>query len=188
MSFLAELKKIIPDAEEKLKHLYQEEADREAMWSCTAHHGALTAAKRANGWRRTISPITEVDISTNLNAARQVRAWGDGYQITPTFDIDGEIVLDFDETKLRNCCCKANQIITKRLRVKIAESFFGHYFINHPAGAFRLPARADGSGPAILPMCLYNVPFASCMAKYSNMDEHAVHLDPEFSSYRACRL
>ena len=48
------------------------------------------------------SNFTEVDISVNLNAARQVRSWGDGFQITPAFDINGEIILDFDEAKLKN--------------------------------------------------------------------------------------
>jgi len=45
-------------------------------------------------------PYTEVDITTNFKAARQVRSWGNGFQITPTFDIDGTIILDFDEEKL----------------------------------------------------------------------------------------
>ena len=45
-------------------------------------------------------PYTEVDITTDINAARRVRMWGNGFQITPTFDINGEIVLDFDEEKL----------------------------------------------------------------------------------------
>jgi len=45
-------------------------------------------------------PFIEVDITTDIDAARQVREWGNGFQITPTFDINGEIVLDFDEEKL----------------------------------------------------------------------------------------
>jgi glutaredoxin len=45
---------------------------------------------------------TEVDISSDLDAARQVRSWGKGAQVTPTFDIDGQIILDFDEKELEN--------------------------------------------------------------------------------------
>jgi glutaredoxin len=39
--------------------------------------------------------ITEVNIIGNPAAEAQVRGWGNGYRITPTFDIDGIIVLDF---------------------------------------------------------------------------------------------
>ncbi len=42
----------------------------------------------------------EVDISSDLDAARQVRSWGEGAQVTPTFDIDGQIILDFDPSLL----------------------------------------------------------------------------------------
>jgi glutaredoxin len=43
---------------------------------------------------------TEVDIYAAPGAKEKVRAWGDGHLITPTFDIDGTIVLDFDEARL----------------------------------------------------------------------------------------
>ena len=41
-------------------------------------------------------PYTEVDLYATPGALEQVRLWGNGKLITPTFDIDGEIVLDFD--------------------------------------------------------------------------------------------
>jgi glutaredoxin len=44
---------------------------------------------------------TEVDINAVPGAAQQVRQWAGGKLITPTFDIDGEIVLDFDVEKLK---------------------------------------------------------------------------------------
>jgi len=44
--------------------------------------------------------FTEVDIYAVPGALPKVREWGDGHMITPTFDIDGEIVLDFDEKRL----------------------------------------------------------------------------------------
>jgi glutaredoxin len=42
----------------------------------------------------------EVDIDLVPQAATQVKAWTGGKRITPTFDIDGKIVIDFDEKKL----------------------------------------------------------------------------------------
>ena len=42
----------------------------------------------------------EVDIYSVPGAVEQVRTWGDGQLITPTFDIDGTIILDFDKDKL----------------------------------------------------------------------------------------
>jgi glutaredoxin len=45
-------------------------------------------------------PFTEVDISTNLKAARHVEMWANGQRTTPTFDIDGTIIVDYDVAKL----------------------------------------------------------------------------------------
>ena len=44
---------------------------------------------------------TEVNIATNPAASRQVRSWANGSLTTPTFDIDGTIVVDFDPDRLR---------------------------------------------------------------------------------------
>lgn len=44
--------------------------------------------------------FTEVDIYEMPGALEQVREWGDGKLITPTFDINGQIVLDFEEDEL----------------------------------------------------------------------------------------
>lgn len=43
----------------------------------------------------------EVDISRNRAAGAQVRRWANGYETTPTFDIDGQILVDYDEKRLR---------------------------------------------------------------------------------------
>jgi glutaredoxin len=43
----------------------------------------------------------DVDVYETPGALKQVREWGDGYLITPTFDIDGTVVLDFDKERLR---------------------------------------------------------------------------------------
>jgi arsenate reductase-like glutaredoxin family protein len=44
---------------------------------------------------------TEVDIYNIEGAVKQVRQWNNGLIITPTFEIDGKIVSDYDEPKLR---------------------------------------------------------------------------------------
>jgi glutaredoxin len=42
----------------------------------------------------------EVDVNSNPAAAAQVRQWAGGDLVTPTFDIDGTIVVDFQPDKL----------------------------------------------------------------------------------------
>ena len=46
-------------------------------------------------------PYTEVDITSTPGAAKQVEAWANGNRTTPTFDIDGTIVVDFDLPRLQ---------------------------------------------------------------------------------------
>jgi peroxiredoxin/glutaredoxin len=46
-------------------------------------------------------PFTEVDISTNPRGAAQVELWAGGFRTTPTFDIDGTVIVDYDERRLR---------------------------------------------------------------------------------------
>jgi len=43
---------------------------------------------------------TEVDISRHPTAKAQVRAWANGHETTPTFDIDGTIIVDFKPDQL----------------------------------------------------------------------------------------
>ncbi len=58
--------------------------------------------KRARRWlaERNL-PYTEVDIARTPGAELQVRRWASGNATTPTFDIDGQIVVDFDEARLK---------------------------------------------------------------------------------------
>ena len=100
---LGELKKIIPDADMKMKHLYKKEEDipkSEVVMYCTPW---CPDCRLARDWlrKRKIS-FSEVDISVNLAAARRVRSWGAGSQITPTFEINDKIILDFDKEKLED--------------------------------------------------------------------------------------
>lgn len=46
-------------------------------------------------------PYREVDINANPRAANYIRDLAGGRVITPTFDIDGQHVFDFDEEKLK---------------------------------------------------------------------------------------
>jgi glutaredoxin len=43
---------------------------------------------------------TEVDVYATPGATKQLREWAGGPLVTPTFEIDGTIILDFDEEKL----------------------------------------------------------------------------------------
>jgi glutaredoxin len=44
--------------------------------------------------------FTEIDIDDVPAAALQVKKWNNGNRTTPVFDIDGTIIIDFDERKL----------------------------------------------------------------------------------------
>jgi len=45
-------------------------------------------------------PFQEVNIARDRAAAAQVRNWTGGYETTPTFDINGQIVVTFDVDKV----------------------------------------------------------------------------------------
>ncbi len=42
----------------------------------------------------------EIDITKDRAAAARVRSWANGYETTPTFDIKGTIIVDFDKAKV----------------------------------------------------------------------------------------
>lgn len=42
----------------------------------------------------------EIDIEKTPGAAEKVVEWSGGYRTVPTFDIDGQIVVDFDRSRL----------------------------------------------------------------------------------------
>lgn len=57
--------------------------------------------KRARVWLKEHSlPYTEVDIYATPGAPEQVKKWANGNLTTPTFEIDGTILVDFDPAKL----------------------------------------------------------------------------------------
>ena len=104
---LEELKKIIPGAEEKIRRLYKDDKDIPKTGVVVYCTPWCPDCRRARAWLKDNKiEYTEVDISTDLAAARQVRAWGDGFQISPTFKIDDEVILDFDEARLTKLLVK----------------------------------------------------------------------------------
>jgi glutaredoxin len=58
--------------------------------------------KRARVWLKERNlPYTEVDIYASDAAGAQVRMWAKGNMTTPTFEIDGTVIVEFDEKRLR---------------------------------------------------------------------------------------
>ncbi len=61
------------------------------------------ACRRARAWfAQNNIEFTEVDINAVPVAAEQVKKWANGNRTTPTFDIDGEIIVEFNEARLRD--------------------------------------------------------------------------------------
>lgn len=59
--------------------------------------------KRARVWLKEHQlPYREINIHTNTLGAEAVKQWTGGNLTTPTFDIDGKIVIDFDENQLNS--------------------------------------------------------------------------------------
>jgi glutaredoxin len=57
--------------------------------------------RRARAWFESNNlEFTEIDVNAVPEAASQVREWADGKLITPTFDIDGTIIVNYDLDKL----------------------------------------------------------------------------------------
>jgi glutaredoxin len=59
------------------------------------------ACRRARTWFENNNiDYTEVDVTRFAKAAQQVREWTGGNLTTPTFDVDGTIVVDYDVQRL----------------------------------------------------------------------------------------
>ena len=107
---LAELRRIDPQAAAAW-------VKRTATEKVELPHGGIVVycnswcptCKRARAWLQARNlAFTEVDIPTTPGAADQVRRWANGNVVSPTFDIDGAIVVDFDEHKLAEALTRAN--------------------------------------------------------------------------------
>jgi glutaredoxin len=65
---------------------------------CTAW---CPACRRARGFLRQYGiPFTEVDITRDREAAARVRGWANGNETSPTFDVNGTIVVNFQRARL----------------------------------------------------------------------------------------
>jgi glutaredoxin len=97
---LAELAKISPE-------LAKQHKEPEAV--ALPHGGVVmycTAwcpdCKKARVWLKQHQiPYTEVDITTTPGASVQLKKWANNTLTTPTFDIDGTIIVDFKEDELK---------------------------------------------------------------------------------------
>lgn len=71
------------------------------------------ACRRARIWLESHNiEYTEVNVTGNPQASAQLEEWTGGYRTTPTFDIDGTILVDFDEAKV-------SEVLKDRLGIQI---------------------------------------------------------------------
>lgn len=99
----AELARIDPDAAKTLEKI--KKADQPAdlpsgglVMYCTSW---CSDCRKARQWfKENNVEYIEVDVTTNRKASEQVRKWADGNLVTPTFDFNGTIVVDYDQEKL----------------------------------------------------------------------------------------
>jgi glutaredoxin len=99
----AEIRKMDPEAAANESTLGRELATMELPSSgivlyCTRW---CPDCRRARAWFEAHNlPYTEVDVNAVPGAAAKVRSWADGKLITPTFDINGTIIIDYDLDRL----------------------------------------------------------------------------------------
>ena len=98
-----ELDKVVPLADRSVQ-LFEDKEDEEEL-----PHGGVVMyctnwcpdCKKARRWfEKHNIEYTEVNVSSSAKAGRQVREWADGNLTTPTFDIDGTIIVDWQVDKL----------------------------------------------------------------------------------------
>lgn len=97
----AELKRIDPGMEAILEEQTTQEDELPqggVVMYCTSW---CPDCKRARAWlKKHQIEYTEIDIDHNSKAEQQVRQWANGNRTTPTFDINGAIVVDFEVERL----------------------------------------------------------------------------------------
>ncbi len=105
-----ELAKISPQARKVLEERRAISGESQAL-----PHGGVVMyctswcpdCRRARAWLKEHNiPFVEVDIERVPGAAAQVRKWTNGSQTTPTFDINGTVVVDFDVARLTELLLK----------------------------------------------------------------------------------
>lgn len=104
-----------PDNEELFKILAELEPEGAAAWEAAQPEAQpmptadvilyctpwCPACRRARAYLEEKGiAFAEVDITTDRAAAERVRGWADGNETTPTFDVKGTIIVNFDQAKL----------------------------------------------------------------------------------------
>jgi glutaredoxin len=103
----AELEKIAPEEFESYnKHKNQEEELPKGGVVLYCTHWC-PSCRRARYWLENHNiEFVEVNIDRNAAADRQVREWANGNRTTPTFDVNGTVVVSFDESRLADLLLK----------------------------------------------------------------------------------
>jgi len=100
------LRKIDPEAAARYETQDEEEEEQSTLPKggvvlyCTKWCPACRRAR--NLFMENNIAFTEVDINKVPLASEQVKKWANGDRITPTFDIDGTILVNWNEKDLRN--------------------------------------------------------------------------------------
>ena len=104
-----------PDNEELFRMLSELEPEAAAAWEAAQPEAEpvptadvvlyctpwCPSCRRARAYlKENDIDYTEVDISKNRAAAERVRGWANGNETTPTFDIKGTIIVDFDRARV----------------------------------------------------------------------------------------
>jgi glutaredoxin len=96
----AELAKLEPEVARKLASQPQASPEPEAdvVMYCTPW---CPACKRARAYLKEKGIVyTEIDISRDRVAAQRVKGWANGNETTPTFNIKGKIIVNFDQAQV----------------------------------------------------------------------------------------
>lgn len=97
----AELFKLEPQAAVAMMQKAEKpspEPQADVVMYCTSW---CPGCRRAREWlAQNGIEYVEVDITRNRAAAARVRGWANGYETTPTFNISGNIVVDWDQDKV----------------------------------------------------------------------------------------
>jgi hypothetical protein len=98
---LAEIRRIDPEASAAFPEAQPEAVDLPTggiVMYCTPY--CLTCRKAATWLEERGLDYLRLDVYQVPGAIQQVREWANGDLVTPTFDIDGTIIVDFDEDRL----------------------------------------------------------------------------------------
>jgi glutaredoxin len=98
---LEELQKIEPNSVNLQSELQENPLpEGDILMFCTSW---CPDCKKARKWLADHQiDYVEIDINKYPQASEQVRKWADGNQVTPTFNIRGRIIIDFDIPALRD--------------------------------------------------------------------------------------